>query len=276
MGNIYSEKVASAKKKTNKGLKLNSVASARSSSGIPSLKKGNTNHYASASSGNVNANKSLLQCWPCGAHDHGWRNCSLPWRRNLAFGTLPPKGETPPQRRSLIQQWQPLKKGNKNIRVNTEPGNTDVPESEIRLTEAEWIEQFNTHANNVFLCTDHVSTSILDVSSNYRAIENRIVLDSGASSSIISLKAVQSSPFVRCSERISSSTRCFRFGGSRTFNSCGLYRIRLKIPAYRNNDSLAVLTCCFVVGALGCHVPFLLSRADMARNGCILDFQKTP
>ena len=210
---------------------------------------------------------------------------------SFRYLTLPSKGKIPPK--TLIKptmtavaesnDGEPTNAnnngatvGNNNIRVNTEPGNTDVPESEIRLTEAEWIEQFNTHANNVFLCTDHVSTSILDVSSNYRAIENRIVLDSGASSSIISLKAVQSSPFVRCSERISSSTRCFRFGGSRTFNSCGLYRIRLKIPAYRNNDSLAVLTCCFVVGALGCHVPFLLSRADMARNGCILDFQKTP
>ena len=232
--------------------------------------------------------KGGLQCCRCGANDHGWRNCPMHWQRNLAFGNLVQKGKAPlkitPKFTMLLGDGLPDSELSNTCthcqtatpmpRTLAEPQGADatVPESEIRITEAEWVEQFNLHANNDFARTASIPISIYEASMGECLHEDRIVLDSGASSSIISLAAAQSSVLSKHSVRAAYSKRCFRFGDSRLFQRCGLYRITLKIHDNRANGVPGVRTCCFVVDDVDCRVPFLLPRASMAKNGCVLDF----
>ena len=134
------------------------------------------------------------------------------------------------------------------------------------MTETEWVSRWNAEVANVI----HICEEIM------LAVEApdlmRIVLDSGATSTVVGRNWMQAYYQDKAKPMIGKSSKSFRFGDSSRHGSMGVVRLEFEIDALSACKKPTGLLCCVEADIVNYNVPLLISRTALTRVSGILNF----
>ena len=268
------------KKKTKPGMDTMAVRRTTANTGLQNG-KGHGNTYeaehilesdrgaASSSNNTVRTKSNAPLCLRCQSPDHFWRQCPMPFRKDLNFGqggqNVTPKVKNVPKnredlRRTLLTMAEDILLETESIEGTLAPENDDMPRNgETNDTAGE---------EKIHLCW--VSTVFrVDVLRGSNVSTN-VVIDSGASSTVCSVDFLKYLPKRTWDERLDSSKK-FRFGDSRCFPSLGSIVIRgfLDLETKAGFKRTPICVKCDVVEA---SIPVLISRLTLVRMSATIRF----
>ena len=267
-GETYVLRKATPKKKSNKtGHLQSSWNNARHSYNVDNRGEAGAKKpfetYA-ATPGSKNA------CIRCGSESHMWRRCHLPFQRQLAFPSRP----TPPSNTNVVA-----------VATETVPGVSSSPSAvpalkpeggkeeqhSVRMTEEEWVEKWNSglfDSEEIRMVSSIPETVCVLAESNV----GRAVIDSGATNTVVGQLWIQTF-FHHCTlPKISPSSKKFRFGDSRSFDSMGSIDIPLVLEGYTSNSTPTTLSCTIQADVIKASIPLLISRNTLKRMGSQINF----
>ena len=271
-GEVFEIRKVAPKSKRSKGLRTNAVNSSRNfyTGGSASS---NASTKSTTATG-IKKGASTLRCWRCGGN-HSWRQCHLPWQKTLAFGTNIGNNSGNSSTKSI--ETASLTTGMQNIPENssTPPRSTcdtgkgqmceDKTES-IKLTEEEWISKYNLSIGSINVVTQLEEVSEVHNDTNGKSVfmgKQQIVLDSGATSSVVGRQWLQDFRGSNPISSLLSSKKRFKFGDSRIFESLGLTRIHIIVEVIDANKKKMDRHFTILRDVVPCAVPLLLSRVAM-------------
>ena len=281
-GEIFEIRKVGSKSSKSKGLKTNAVNNSRNYYGGQSTgKNGKTTQNSTQKKTNT-----PMKCWRCGGN-HSWRQCHLPWQKTLAFGTLNNNNESNPTNKSsdsnasnagimVVQDSGSNSNAGKN---STEASRTAIREEKpdpIRLTEDEWIAQYNLSVNHIQMVTQWEEISSVKREGDTNSVfagQQQIVLDSGATSSVVGITWLNKFRGSASGGSLLKSQKRFKFGDSRVFMSLGITRIHIVVEVLTHAGKRMDRHFTIVCDVVPCEVPLLLSRAAMKNLRCCLDFE---
>ena len=279
----------SAKKKTKPGMEKVSLRRTTQNMGMPNGRFSSSTETRADplrrnSTGSVNQSDTHVEtarrpasahsmtnavCLRCGSPDHFWRQCPHPFRKNLALNTEDSTGKTTNQKLMREQLKKTLWAATEDL-INFEaeemqtkpPDNDDIPET-INTSSA--------------LTTDSTEETLVWVCSVFRVGEGEqmngptnIIIDSGASGSVCSRVFAISFGCGLWDSR-QSSTRRFKFGDSRVFNSEGSVTIPCIVTVERA-DKRSEVEVGFLCDVVDTDIPVLISREALVRMHATLCF----
>ena len=100
-----------------------------------------------------------------------------------------------------------------------------------------------------------------------------IILDSGATSSVVGKPWLVQQFGVDFSRTLPGSSRKFKFGDSSTYTSLGIVKCYLAVAVVQRNGKVQMQNLCVQADLVGSNVPLLLSRSALHSWKCSICFR---
>ena len=151
----------------------------------------------------------------------------------------------------------------------------EKPDS-IRLTEDEWIAQYNLSVNQIQMVTQWGEISPVKREDDNNSVfvgQQQIVLGIGATSSVVGITWLSQFRGSAPGGSLLRGQKRFKFGDSRVFMSMGITRVHIVVGVVTPTGKRMDRHFTIVRDVVPCEVPLLLSRAAMGNLRCCLDFE---
>ena len=142
-------------------------------------------------------------------------------------------------------------------------GNHDVEE---KMTESEWVARWNSEAVDCVLTCEEILLAVTMPDSM------RIILDSGATSTVVGRSWMQEYVKNKLKPPILKSSKSFRFDDSSRHCSMGSVKLEFEVDSMSGDKGNVRLICMVEADIVNCDVPLLISRTALTRVAGILNF----